>query len=289
MKLVMYGDAFRERPGVIVEDKYLLDLEREALGEPHSLEEILEFGLLPQIEEILEGEIERWELIPLNTVRLGPPLSGMGKVIAVGLNYRAHAAEMKDALPTNPLLFCKAATTIAGPHDALQLPPASWSAEVDYEVELGVVIGHECRAVSPEDALAYVSGYTIVNDVTARDVQRAESQWFRAKSYDGFCPIGPWLVTPDELDDPQELALTLKVNGEVRQQSNTSNMIFGIAQLVSFISQGITLTPGDIICTGTPSGIGAGMTPPTYLKAGDKLELEIAGLGRQEYGVISGI
>lgn len=286
MKLVMYGDAYRERPGVIVEDKYVLDLEREALGEPHSLEEILEFGLLPQIEEILEEEIAQWELIPLETVRLGPPLSGMGKIIAVGLNYRAHAAEMHDAVPANPLLFAKGANSLAGPYDELQLPPAAWSAEIDYEVELGVVIGHECRAVSPEDALAYVGGYTIVNDVTARDVQRAESQWFRAKSYDGFCPVGPWLVTPDELDDPQELALTLKVNGEVRQQSNTSDMIHGIAELISFISQGITLNPGDIISTGTPSGIGAGMTPPTYLKAGDRLELEIEGLGRQEYGVI---
>jgi len=286
MKLIMYGDAYKERPGVIVNDKFVLDLEREEFGEPHSLEELLELGLLPEVEELLEGDIAQWELIPLSSVRLGPPLSGIGKIIAVGLNYRAHIAEMLDNPPTSPLLFSKATTTIAGPYDPLQLPPASWSSEVDYEVELGVVIGHECHAVSPADALAYVGGYTIVNDVTARDVQRAESQWFRAKSYDGFCPVGPWLVTPDELDDPQELALTLKVNGEVRQQSNTSNMIFGIAQLISFISQGITLSPGDIISTGTPNGIGAGMTPPQYLKAGDKLELTIEGLGHQEYDVV---
>jgi 2-keto-4-pentenoate hydratase/2-oxohepta-3-ene-1,7-dioic acid hydratase in catechol pathway len=285
VKLVMYGDRFQERPGVIVDDAFVVDLEVPELETPHSLEELLELDALPAVEEYVES-VPASKRMPLAGVRLGPPLSGIGKIIAVGLNYKAHVEEMGDHLPKSPLLFAKANTTIAGPFDDLVLPPPAWSSEVDYEVELGVVIGHLCREVSPEDAPAFIGGYTIVNDVTARDVQRSESQWFRAKSYDGFCPVGPFLVTPDEVDDPQALALSTRVNGEVRQHSSTANMIFGVAQLVSFISHAMTLLPGDIIATGTPSGIGAGMTPSTYLKPGDTLELTVDGLGKQTYHVV---
>jgi 2-keto-4-pentenoate hydratase/2-oxohepta-3-ene-1,7-dioic acid hydratase in catechol pathway len=211
----------------------------------------------------------------------------VGKIIACGLNYRDHAAEMGDTLPSRPLLFAKAPSSIAGPYDDLMLPPTDWSSEVDYEVELGVVIGYMCHEVSVADAMAYVAGYTIVNDVTARDVQRAESQWFRAKSYDGFCPVGPYLVTADEVDDPQGLRLSTLVNGELRQNSNTSNLIFPVAELVSFISHSMTLMPGDIIATGTPSGIGGGMKPPVYLKAGDVIEMQVEALGKQRYNVVA--
>ena len=285
MKLVMYGEPYQERPGVIVDDQFILDLEREDLDSPHSIEEILECDLLEAIHDLLDAPIPDALRIPLAGVRLGPPLSGMGKIIAVGLNYRAHAAEMGDQLPANPLLFAKASSAIAGPYDDLVLPPPAWSREVDYEVELAAVIGHACREVSVEDAPAYIAGYTIANDLTARDIQRAESQWFRAKSYDGFCPVGPYLVTADDIPDPQTLRLTTRINGEIRQDGSTEQMIFSVAQLISFISQGITLLPGDIVATGTPSGIGAGMIPPVYLQPGDLIEMEVEELGTQRLQV----
>jgi 2-keto-4-pentenoate hydratase/2-oxohepta-3-ene-1,7-dioic acid hydratase in catechol pathway len=286
MKLVMYGAPFQERPGVIIEEQFVLDLELAELESPHSIEEILEYDLLPQIEELISGPLPEQALIPLADVRLGPPLSGVGKIIACGLNYRDHAEEMGDTLPTQPLLFAKAPSSIAGPYDDLMLPPEEWSREVDYEVELGVVISHLCHRVTPQDAPAYIAGYTVVNDVTARDIQRAESQWFRAKSYDGFCPIGPYLVTADEIAAPSNLALSSRVNGELRQHSNTSRMIFSPADLVSFASQTMTLYPGDIIASGTPAGIGAGFTPPRFLQAGDELVLDVEGVGRQQYRVV---
>ncbi|HEY3378818.1 MAG TPA: fumarylacetoacetate hydrolase family protein [Armatimonadota bacterium] len=288
MKLVMYGDPYEERPGVVIDDMFILDLERAELASPHSIEEILEFDLLEQIQELItEAPLPEQALIPLGSVRLGPPLSGMGKIVACGLNYRAHAAEMGNTLPANPLLFAKAPSAIAGPTDDLMLPPSAWSHEVDYEVELGVVIGHTCHEVSVEDALAYVAGYTLVNDVTARDVQRAESQWFRAKSYNGFCPVGPYLVTADEIPDPQTLSLSTRVNDALRQHSSTSDMIFSVAELISFTSHAMTLQPGDLLATGTPSGIGAGLKPPVFLKSGDVLDLQIDGLGQQRMTVIA--
>lgn len=288
MKLLMYGEAYDERPGILLAEGQLYNLEIAELDSPHSLDEILQLNLLSSIQQLIDDNYFSSQLaIPLDSVRLGPPLAGLGKIIAVGLNYRQHAKEMGDTLPKNPLLFSKAATTLAGAYDDIVLPPAAWSNEVDYEVELGVVIGDECYRVAPEDAMGYVAGYTIVNDLTARDIQRAESQWFRAKSYDGFCPLGPMLITADELVDPQELELWSKVNGEIRQQSNTADMIYTVAELVSFISQGITLQSGDLIATGTPSGIGAGMKPPQYLRSGDVLEMGISGLGEHRCAVKS--
>ena len=280
MKLVMYGAPYDERPGIILQQQQLYDLEIAELDSPHSMEEILQLDMLEAIRDLFtDGFFSKIPAIPVESVRLGPPLSGLGKIIAVGLNYRAHAAEMGDRLPANPLLFAKAPTSLAGANDELELPPAAWSREVDYEVELGVVIGHSCHGISAQDARGYIAGYTIVNDVTARDIQRAESQWFRAKSYDGFCPTGPYLLTADELDDPQALDLWSRVNGEDRQRSNTSDMIYPVAELVSFISQAMTLHPGDLIATGTPSGIGAGLKPPCYLQPGDIVEMGITGLG----------
>ena len=287
MKLVMYGEPYQEQPGVIVENDFILDLELAELQTPHCIEEIIEFDLLEQIDDLLGRPMPEDALIPLGSVRLGPPLAGMGKIVACGLNYRDHAAEMGNALPSSPLLFSKAPSSVAGPCDDLMLPPANWSSEVDYEVELGVVIGHLCHEVSVEDAPAYVAGYTIVNDVTARDIQRVESQWFRSKSYNGFCPVGPYLVTADEIDEPQNLRLSTTVNGELRQQSNTNNLIFSVAELVSYISHSMTLLPGDVIATGTPSGIGAGMKPPVFLNAGDVVELQIERLGTQRYTVVA--
>ena len=232
MKLVMYGDPFQERPGVIVENDFILGLELAELQSPHSVEEILEFDFLEEIEDLLGRPMPEEALLPLGSVRLGPPLSGVGKIVACGLNYRDHAREMGNALPAAPLLFAKAPSSVAGPYDDLMLPPPAWSSEIDYEVELGIVIGHLCHEVSVENAAAYIAGYTIVNDVTARDIQRAEGQWFRAKSYDGFCPLGPYLVTADDILEPGNLRLTTMVNGELRQNSDTGNLIFSVAELL---------------------------------------------------------
>jgi len=286
MKLVMYGEPYQECPGVIIEDAFVLSLELAELETPHSIEEILELDLLGEIEDLLGRPQPEQALIPIESVRLGAPLAGVGKIVACGLNYRDHAAEMGHQLPNHPLLFAKAATAIAGPYDPLMLPPVSWSTEIDYEVELGVVIGHLCHEVSAQDAFAYIAGYTIVNDVTARDIQREEGQWFRAKSYDGFCPLGPYLLTTDELADPQSLAISTRVNDTLRQHSNTANMIFSVAELVSFASQSMTLLPGDIIATGTPAGIAASGKPPVFLKPGDVIELAIEELGTQKYTVV---
>ncbi|MHB9025157.1 MAG: fumarylacetoacetate hydrolase family protein [Armatimonadota bacterium] len=286
MRLVMYGDPFQERPGVIIDDMFILDLELAELESPHSIEEILSLDLLDAIEALIGGTLPEQALIPLGSVRLGPPLAGMGKVIACGLNYHDHAQEMGNQLPENPLLFCKATSAIAGATDDLMLPPPSWSPEIDYEVELAVVISHYCHEVSAGDAPAYIAGYTILNDVTARDIQRREGQWFRAKSYDGFCPIGPYLATADEIPDPQALSLSTLVNGELRQHSTTANMIFSVAELISFASHSMSLFPGDIIATGTPSGIGGGMKPPVYLKPGDVIQMEIELLGKHQYTVV---
>jgi len=285
MKLVMYGEPYQERPGLIIEDLFILDLERAELEAPHSIEEILAFDLLEQVSDLQDMVEPEQALIPLGSVRLGPPLSGVGKIVAVGLNYHDHAREMRLPLPDHPLLFSKASSSIAGPFDDLLLPPPAWSTQIDYEVELGVVIGHACHRVSVEDAPAYIAGYTIVNDITARDIQQEEGHWFRAKSYDGFCPVGPYLVTADEIDDPQSLALSLRVNDELRQFSNTGQMILSVAELISFISHSLTLQPGDLIATGTPAGIGGARTPPVYLQPGDAVELEIEKLGTHQYTV----
>ena len=225
-------------------------------------------------------------LLPLDQVRLLAPVPRPGKVICIGLNYRDHAAEMGLALPERPTIFTKFSTSVIGPSDPVVLPPIS--AEVDWEVELAVVIGKTARAVREEDALDYVAGYTVLNDVSARDLQirLGGSQWVWGKSLDSFCPMGPVLVTRDDLPDPGNLGVSLRVNGVTMQSSNTANLVFGVPQLVSFLSQAITLEPGDVIATGTPGGVGMGRKPPVFLKAGDRMEAEVEGIGVLENPVV---
>jgi acylpyruvate hydrolase len=216
-------------------------------------------------------------MVPLSAVKLNPPVAAPGKILAVGLNYAGHAAEQNAKLPEFPLIFSKCVTALIGPTDEIRLPRISEM--IDYEAELAVVIGKQARSVSADNAMEYIAGYTIMNDVTARDIQRRERQWVRAKGLDTFAPCGPWLVTMDEISDPHALDIELRVNGEVRQRSNTSDLIFKIPQLIEFVSQDLTLKPGDIISTGTPSGVGVFRQPPLFLKAGDEVEISISGIG----------
>jgi 2-keto-4-pentenoate hydratase/2-oxohepta-3-ene-1,7-dioic acid hydratase in catechol pathway len=216
-------------------------------------------------------------VILLSKAILGPPVISPGKILAVGLNYAAHARETNAKLPESPLIFSKCTTALIGPGQQIRLPRIS--DKVDYEGELAVVIGKEAASVKADSAYDYVAGYAVMNDVTARDIQRREHQWVRAKGLDTFAPCGPWLVTRDEIGDPNNLDIELRVNGEVRQKSNTSDLIFKVSQLIEFISQDLTLRPGDIITTGTPSGVGFTMQPPIFLKPGDLIEITIENIG----------
>lgn len=226
----------------------------------------------------LVGELKATgALTLLSAVRLNAPILAPGKILAVGLNYAAHAAEQNAKPPEFPLVFSKCVTSLTATRDEIQLPQVSQM--IDYEAELAVVIGKEARSVSADRALEFVAGYTIINDVTARDLQKRERQWVRAKGLDTFAPCGPWLVTTDEIADPHNLDIELVVNGEVRQHSNTNDLIFKIPQLIEFISQDLTLKPGDIISTGTPSGVGVFMNPPVFLKEGDQVEITVERIG----------
>jgi acylpyruvate hydrolase len=216
-------------------------------------------------------------LAPVSAVKLNPPIIAPGKILAVGLNYAAHAAEQNAKPQEFPLIFSKCVTALIGPRDEILLPRIS--DKIDYEAELAVVIGKRAKSVSAADALDYVAGYTMMNDVTARDLQSRERQWVRAKGLDTFAPCGPWLVTADELGDPHTLDVELRVNGEVRQHSNTDDLIYKVPQLIEFISQDLTLEPGDIISTGTPGGVGVFMNPPIFLKAGDVIDITIERIG----------
>lgn len=229
-------------------------------------------------EPALQGELRATgSLTPLPAAKLSPPIISPGKILAVGLNYAAHIGEQDAKLPEFPLIFSKCVTALIGAGDEIKLPRVSDM--IDYEAELAVVIGKEAKCVSADQAMDYVAGYTIMNDVTARDLQKRERQWVRAKGLDTFAPCGPWLVTTDELTDPHSLEIELTVNGETRQRSNTNDLIFKIPQLIEFISQDITLKRGDIISTGTPSGVGVYMNPPVFLKEGDLVEISISGIG----------
>lgn len=217
--------------------------------------------------------------------RIGPCVGGVGKFICIGLNYSDHAAESSLPVPDEPILFMKATSALSGPNDPVILPPGS--AKADWEVELGVVIGSETRHVSEADALASVAGYCVVNDLSEREYQFEKGgQWVKGKSYDRFGPIGPWLVTADEVGDPQSLDLWLDLNGARVQTGNSDKMIFTVAKIVSHVSQFMSLQSGDIITTGTPPGVGMGMDPPLYLKGGDRMRLGISGLGEQRQDVL---
>ncbi|GAB4444467.1 MAG: hypothetical protein Kow0031_26910 [Anaerolineae bacterium] len=217
--------------------------------------------------------------LPLSEAGLAAPLTFPTKIVAIGKNYADHAAETKSKVPERPLAFTKFTTAIIGPNDLVTWDPALTSS-VDYEGELAVIIGKTARRVSQAEALNHVFGYTCANDVSARDLQYGDGQWVRGKSLDTFCPLGPWLVTADELPNPQTLDIKCEINGTVMQHSNTSKMIFSVAYLISFLSQSFTLLPGDIILSGTPDGVGGFREPPIFMQNGDEMAVEIEGIGR---------
>ncbi|MEM9797414.1 MAG: fumarylacetoacetate hydrolase family protein [Pseudomonadota bacterium] len=277
MKLCRFGEAGAEKPGLIDHNGELRDLSGQVDDIAH---EVLSDASLDTLRKLDVTALPKVE----GDVRFGPCVAGIGKFMCIGLNYSDHAAETGADIPEHPILFMKATSAVVGPDDDVVLPRGSERS--DWEVELGVVIGKACKYVSEEEALDYVAGYCIVNDVSERHFQtKLTGQWTKGKSCDTFGPTGPWLVTRDEVGDPQNLAMSLDLNGERVQTGNTSTMIFTVAQCISHLSQMFTLHPGDVISTGTPPGVGMGMKPPLYLKAGDVMELEIAGLGRQRQEV----
>jgi 2,4-diketo-3-deoxy-L-fuconate hydrolase len=273
MKLVRFGEPGREKPGLLGPGGVLRSLEHvvDDIGA-----EVLTAAGLAKIAGLDPDRLPRVADVP----RYGPPVARIGKVIGVGLNYADHAAESGMAVPSEPVIFMKATTAISGPNDPVVIPRGS--VKTDWEVELGVVIGDIARDVTTDAALSHVAGYVVVNDVSEREFQLERGgQWVKGKSYDTFAPIGPWLVTRDEVRDPQNLAMWLEVDGHRYQNGNTRTMVFGVATVVSYISRFMTLMPGDIISTGTPPGVGLGQKPPVYLRPGSVMELEIEGLGRQ--------
>jgi 2-keto-4-pentenoate hydratase/2-oxohepta-3-ene-1,7-dioic acid hydratase in catechol pathway len=237
--------------------------------------------------EMLRTLDPEWLPLVEEPARIGPCVGRVGKFMGIGLNYADHAAETGAKIPAEPVMFLKATSAICGPNDDLQIPRGS--TKTDWEVELGVVIGEAAKYVSEEDALNYVAGYCIVHDVSEREFQIERcGQWDKGKGCDTFGPIGPWLVTKDEVPDPQNLRLWLEVNGERRQNGSTSSMVFGVKKLVSYLSQFMTLEPGDIISTGTPPGVGMGRKPPVFLRAGQTVRLGVEGLGEQQQRVVAG-
>ena len=278
MKLCRFGPPGKERPGLLDTNGRIRDLSAHvtdidaAVLAPAALAELskLDVSGLPVVEE---------------GVRYGVPVAQVRKFIAIGLNYRDHAEESGMTIPTEPIIFHKAISCLSGPNDDIVQPPHS--TKLDWELELGVVIGTEAKYVSEANALDYVAGYCLVNDVSERAFQMQSSQWDKGKGCDTFGPIGPWLVTRDEVADPQNLDMWLDVNGERRQTGNSKTMIFSVAQIVSYCSRYMTLHPGDVICTGTPPGVGMGMKPePQWLHPGDHIHLWIDGLGEQRQKVV---
>ena len=279
MKLVRYGNPGKEKPGLIDDHGQLRDLSAV----------IPDIGA-DQLGDVTLAKLRRLKTDKLPLVRgkprLGSPVARVGKFIAIGLNYADHAAESGMPIPKEPVVFTKANSCIQGPNDPVMLPKGS--VKTDWEVELGVVIGTRARYVSQKDALDHVAGYCVVNDVSEREWQLEHGlTWDKGKGFDTFGPIGPWLVTRDEVANPQRLAMWLDVNGKRVQSGNTRTMIFNVAKLVSYVSQLNTLEPGDVITTGTPPGVGMGMKPPQFLKKGDVMTLDIDGLGEQRQDVVS--
>jgi 2-keto-4-pentenoate hydratase/2-oxohepta-3-ene-1,7-dioic acid hydratase in catechol pathway len=276
MKLARFGAAGAEKPALVEADGTLRDLSAHvaeldgAALAPANLARIaaLDPKSLPKVA---------------GTPRLGPPVGRIGKIVAIGLNYADHAAETGAEIPKEPIIFMKACEA-TGPNDPVFMPRGC--NKLDWEVELAIVIGSRARYVDEKDALGHVAGYTVCNDVSARDFQiERGGQWVKGKSGTGFAPLGPWLVTKDEVRDPQALELWLDVNGEKRQRGSTKTMIFGVKHLVHYVSQFMALNPGDVITTGTPPGVGLGMKPPVYLKVGDEIRLGIGGFGEQRQKV----
>jgi 2,4-didehydro-3-deoxy-L-rhamnonate hydrolase len=281
MKLVRYGPAGKEKPGLLDAEGKVRDLSRK-------VRDIDAAALSPgELTRLRKLDPKKLPLVK-GRPRLGPCVATPSKFVAIGLNYVDHAKESGNPIPDYPVVFFKAETCIVGANDNIMLPPDS--THTDWEVELGVVIGRTARHVDKKDALKYVAGYCVVNDVSEREYQmkRSASQWGKGKGCDTFGPVGPWLVTADEIKDPQNLALWLDVNGVRKQTGNTQTMIFGVADLVADVSKYMTLLPGDLITTGTPPGVGMGMKPqPQYLRPGDTVTLGITGLGEQQQKVIA--
>lgn len=279
MKLFRHGPQGAEKPGLVDASGALRDLSS-------LLEDVTPATLSPDsMFRLAALDPATLPLVPAGT-RLGACVGGVGNVVCIGLNYADHAAEAGLKPPGQPIVFNKHSGAISGPNDPVWLPPGS--VKLDWEVELGIVIGQRAFHVSEADALQHVAGYCLVNDVSERAYQmELEGQWTKGKSYPTHCPIGPWLVTPDELGDPQDVELWLDVNGVRRQTGNTRTMIFGVAQIVSYLSRFMALQPGDVIPTGTPPGVGMGQKPPVYLKAGDVVRLGGRSLGEQCQTVVA--
>jgi 2-keto-4-pentenoate hydratase/2-oxohepta-3-ene-1,7-dioic acid hydratase in catechol pathway len=278
MKLLRFGNRGQEKPGALDSEGQIRDLSGVVA-------DIAGAALLPDsLEGLRQMDLHTLPLVA-GSPRLGPCIGSVGKFLCIGLNYSDHAAESGMAVPAEPVLFMKATSAICGPNDNVVIPRGSQ--KTDWEVELGVVIGKETRYVREEDALSHVAGYCVVNDLSERAFQlEGTGQWVKGKSADTFGPIGPWLVTADEVPDPQSLKLWLDVDGHRYQNGSTSTMVFGVAHLVGYLSRFMSLQPGDIISTGTPPGVGLGQKPPTYLRAGNVLMLGIEGLGQQRQLVV---
>ena len=279
MKLVRYGPPGKEKPGLVDADGKLRDLSRK-------VKDIDAATLAPaKLKELAKLDPRKLPLVK-GRPRLGACVATPSKFVAIGLNYTDHARETGSPIPEHPVVFFKSPTCIVGPNDSVMIPRDS--TQLDWEVELGVVIGRTARYVEAKDALKHVAGYCVINDVSERDFQmkKGGNQWSKGKGCDTFGPLGPWLVTADEVKDPQQLGMWLDVNGERRQTGNTGTMIFGVAALVADVSRYMTLLPGDVITTGTPPGVGMGMKPQQWLKAGDVITLGVDGLGEQKQKVV---
>ena len=279
MKLLRFGPKGEEKPGLLDGNGRIRDLS-DKINDIDG--EVLDPDRLAALAKLDTDSLPAVEGNP----RLGPPVAGVGKIIAVGINYAAHGEETNFDVPDEPILFSKAVTALSGPNDPVILPKGSKKG--DWEVELAIVIGRRAQYVEQAGAMNVIAGYTILNDVSEREFQLERSgQWVKGKSFDTFAPTGPWLVTPDEVPDPQNLRLWLDVNDQRMQDGNTSTMIFGITHLISAISGYMTLMPGDIIATGTPSGVGLGQNPPVFLKPGDVMRLGVEGMGEQRQEVLA--
>lgn len=279
MKLLRYGPQGQEKPGILAADGEIRDLS----------------GIIPDLagESLLPDSLEKLRSIDISLLprvagrpRIGPCVGGVGKFICIGLNYSDHAAEAGMALPSEPVVFMKATSAICGPNDEVVIPRGSKKS--DWEVELGVVIGKPAKYVEETNALSHVAGYCVINDLSERAFQlEGTGQWVKGKSADTFGPIGPWLVTPDEIADPQNLDMWLDVDGHRYQNGSTRNMVFGVAYLISYLSRFMSLRTGDIISTGTPPGVGFGLKPPVYLRPGNRMRLGIHALGDQTQQVVA--
>lgn len=282
MKLIRFGDEGREEPGILLPDGRRIDASGEFLDYDEAF--FAMSGLEALAEWVSDGCPGGIEIDPL--VRLGPPVARPSKIVCIGKNYLEHAKELDEGIPTEPAIFMKASSAWSGPADDVIIPRGS--TKLDYEVELAIVIGRVASYVDELESMDYVAGYSTFCDFSERAFQKdMGGQWTKGKSADSFAPMGPWLATADEVSDPQRLRLWSKVNGEMRQNSWTGDMLFSVRQLVSYVSRFMTLVPGDVVATGTPSGVAMGMNPPRYLQAGDFVECGVEGLGELAQRVVA--